>query len=170
MIRRVIVSLTAALALGTAVAVPMALATSSVASAQSATSCPGKKGIYYKFQYNFGRGSDVTDEGCATSNNVTKADNPDLIATLLHVSCSDRISADGVPTKSDLGDPARRIVFYFISKDGGKKTCGQGTTTVPSGGVLGEGLLFGASAAMLLGGGYVVSRKRTNRASTPLSV
>ncbi len=65
------------------------------------------------------------DKGCSTSNNVTRATKPDLIANLLHVSCSDTISSDGVPTKSDLGDPARRVASYVIQKSSGK-ICGMG--------------------------------------------
>lgn len=101
-----------------------------VASTTPSGSCPGSKGAYYKWEYNDSATVGI-DEGCSTTNDVTKAINPNLIATLLHVSCSDTISADGVPTKSDLGSPSRRVKAYFISKDGGKKTCGQGTFSPP---------------------------------------
>lgn len=99
-------------------------------SAGQAGSCPDKKQIYFKFQYN-DSGAVGIDEGCSEKNDVTRAAMPGLVANRLHVSCSDKISPEGVPTKSDLGDPSRRVTAYFISKDGGKKTCGQGTFTPP---------------------------------------
>ncbi len=85
---------------------------------------------YYKWEYNDSATVGI-DEGCASGNDVYKTDHPGQVATYLHVSCSDTISPDGVPTKSDLGDPARRVKAYYISKDGGKKTCGQGTFSNP---------------------------------------
>ncbi len=91
--------------------------------------CSGKS-IFYRFEYNDSASVGV-DSGCAEKNEVTRSTNPRLVATSLHVSCSDKISADGVPTKSELGDPNRRVKAYFISKDGGKKTCGQGTFSPP---------------------------------------
>ena len=94
-----------------------------------AGSCPDKQ-IYYKWEYNDSATVGV-DEGCATKNEVYKTDVPTLVATSLHVSCSDKISADGVPTKSNLGDPNRRVKAYFILKSDGK-TCGQGTFTPPA--------------------------------------
>ncbi len=93
------------------------------------STCTGKD-IFYYFQYNDSNRVGI-DTGCAAKNNVTRAENPQLIATELHVSCSDKISADGVPTKSVLGDPARRVAAYYIKKDE-KKTCGQGTFTPPA--------------------------------------
>ncbi len=91
-------------------------------------SCTGKA-IYYKWEYNDSATVGI-DEGCSTTNNVDRTINPNLVATLLHVSCSDTISPDGVPTKSILGDPARRVKAYFIRKSDGK-TCGQGTFSNP---------------------------------------
>ncbi len=91
--------------------------------------CTGKT-IFYRWEYNDSAAVGV-DTGCAASNNVTRAENPALVATSLHVSCSDTISPDGVPTKSDLGDPNRRVKAYFIQKSDGK-TCGQGTFTPPA--------------------------------------
>lgn len=92
-------------------------------------SCTGKQ-TYYKWEYNDSATVGI-DEGCSSTNDVTRAINPNLVATLLHVSCSDKISPDGVPTKSDLGSPSRRVKAYFINKEGGKKTCGQGTFSPP---------------------------------------
>ncbi len=92
--------------------------------------CTGEKEIYYNFQYN-DSATVGTDVGCSTTNDVLKTNVPSLVATKLHVSCSDTISPDGVPTKAILGDPNRRITAYFIQKADGK-TCGQGTFTPPS--------------------------------------
>ena len=78
---------------------------------------------FYVFEYN---DSDVVgiDTGCGTSNDVTTP-----IAPKLHISCSDMFPG-GVPQKSDLGDPNRRVAAFYITSD--KKTCGSGTFTPPT--------------------------------------
>jgi len=115
--------------------------------------CPSGQ-TYYLFQYN---DSNVVglDKGCATQNDITEQTNPGLIATMLHVSCSDTFT-NGIPKKSDLGDPNRRVVAYTIVKGDGKKTCGLGTP-VPVGG------LAGGALALTAGVGYVVYRQRKIR-------
>ncbi len=100
------------------------------ATSNPVNTCTGKL-IYYRFEYNDSAQVGI-DTGCSSGNEVTRSTNPALVATSLHVSCSDKISADGVPTKSVLGDPNRRVKAYFISKEGGKKTCGQGTFSPPT--------------------------------------
>lgn len=64
--------------------------------------CSGKQ-ISYQFLYN---DSDTVgiDKGCADKNEVTRAINPNLVATSSHVSCSDQFPG-GLGTKSDLGEP-----------------------------------------------------------------
>ena len=161
MMKRILVSLTAALAL----ALTLAVAAPTAASAQSTNPCTGKADTYFKFQYNFGVNGDVIDEGCADGNEVTRADVPDLIANELHVSCSDKFPG-GIPEKSDLGDPNRRVEAWFISKDGGKKTCGVGTP-IPAGGVMGQGLLIVGAAGLATAVGFEARRRR--HAASPVS-
>lgn len=86
------------------------------------------KETYYKFEYN-DSGTVGIDEGCSDDKDVKRSNVPGLIANNLHVSCSDKIDASGLPSKSDLGDPNRRISAFHIEKDGGKKSCGEGTFT-----------------------------------------
>jgi uncharacterized repeat protein (TIGR01451 family) len=93
------------------------------------STCTGSKDIYYKWEYNDSATVGI-DEGCSQSIDVYKTQVPSLVATYLHVSCSDKISSDGVPTKSKLGDPNRRVKAYYILKPDGK-TCGQGTFSPP---------------------------------------
>ena len=85
--------------------------------------CPGKQ-TYFRFQYSDG----LTDEGCASKNDVTPAEVPGLVASKLHVSCSDTFT-NGVPKKSVIGN--RRVDAYLIIKGDGKKTCGEGTFRPP---------------------------------------
>lgn len=156
------------------------MALPAVASAEPAFTQPsdctgGKKSTYFLFEYNdsaeVGR-----DSGCATQNDITSAQVPGLIATELHVSCSDSFP-NGIPVKSDLGDPDRRVVAYTIIKDGGKKTCGMGTpctdpdpevcfpdTEIPAGGPIGYMAALGG-----LGAVYLVVRnvRRRNAAVDP---
>ena len=94
--------------------------------------CGGFK-IFYSVTYSNGG----TDSGCANGNDVTRADNPDLMAVRLHVSCSDKFGTDGKKIKSDLG--GLQVVSFSIVKDLNKskpKTCGGGspppTTTPPT--------------------------------------
>ena len=89
----------------------------------TANPCDDKQ-TYFKFQYNDGR----IDQGCFKKNDVTRNDIPGLIANELHISCSDTFT-NGIPKKSDLGDPNLRVAAYRIIKGGGKKTCGFGTFT-----------------------------------------
>ncbi len=78
---------------------------------------------FYVFEYN---DSDVVgiDKGCSSKKEVTTS-----VAPKLHLSCSDKFPG-GKPEKSDLGDPSRRVLAYYIT-DGKKKTCGSGTFTPP---------------------------------------
>ena len=85
--------------------------------------CPSKQ-TYFRFLYTDG----LTDEGCAKKNDVTPAEVPGLVATKLHVSCSDTFT-NGVPKKSVIGN--RRVAAYLIIKGDGKKTCGEGTFKPP---------------------------------------
>ena len=126
--------------------------------------CPAGQ-TYFLFQYN---DSNVVglDKGCATQNDITKQTNPGLIATMLHVSCSDSFP-NGIPVKSNLGDTNRRVVAYTIvkgSKSGkNAKTCGMGTP-VPVGGIAGGAL------ALTAGLGFVVYRQRKLRAGQLASI
>ncbi len=122
--------------------------------------CPSGQ-TYFLFQYN---DSDVVglDKGCATQNDITEQTNPGLIATMLHVSCSDSFP-NGVPVKSNLGDPNRRVVAYTIVKGDGKKTCGIGTP-VPVGGIAGGAL------ALTAGLGFVLYRQRKLRVAQPAAI
>ncbi len=83
-----------------------------------------EKERYYVFEYN---DSDVVgiDKGCSKDKDATTP-----IAPKLHLSCSDEFPG-GVPEKSDLGSPNRRVAAFFIT-DGEKKTCGNGTFTPPA--------------------------------------
>lgn len=115
------------------------------------------KQIYFFFEYN---DSNVIgfDSGCADQNDITPQTNPGLKVPGLHVSCSDPFT-NGLPSKSSLGDPNRRIVAYYIDK--GSKTCGFGTPTViPAGGLIG-----GALVATGLAGAAVVVQRRRREAS-----
>ena len=119
--------------------------------------CTGKADTYFLFQYN-DSGTVGLDSGCAEKNDVTSAQVPGLIANELHVSCSDQFPG-GVPEKSDLGDPNRRVVAWLIIKDGGKKTCGVGTPVPAEGGT--SSTLIGAAAIAGVGLlGYGVQRRR----------
>ncbi len=116
--------------------------------------CAGYK-IFYQVEYTDGG----VDSGCANGNEVTRAQNPDLLARTLHVSCSDKFGFDGKKIKSDLG--GRQVAAYLIVKDLNKdkpKTCGEGTP-VPSGGTIGYGIVVVAAAA-LAGGGALMSRRK----------
>lgn len=118
--------------------------------------CAGSK-IFYQVEYTDGG----VDSGCADKNEVTRADNPALLANTLHVSCSDHFGLDGKKIKSDLG--GRQVAAFLIVKDLNKnkpKTCGEGTP-IPSGGTLGYGIAVVAAAA-LAGGGALVSRRRVS--------
>ncbi len=131
-----------------------------LASAQTGSAACSGKEIYFFFQYNFDNGQTQYDEGCWPKNEVTKFDvSPALIATSLHISCSDKISSAGVPEKSDLGNPARRIVSYFIRKPDGK-TCGSGTP-IPAGGI--AGVLLVATGLGALG----LTRRRRREVLPP---
>jgi hypothetical protein len=121
-----------------------------------------EKGSYFLFEYN---DSDTVgvDSGCADKNEVTSADVPGLIATALHVSCSDEFPG-GVPEKSDLGDPDRRVVAWQIIKfDKGevKKTCGVGDP-IPSGGTAGYAATIALVAAAGAGLTALAFRRRQN--------
>jgi hypothetical protein len=125
----------------TVLAVLMSLFVVPFAAAQAQTS-PCEPGEYYfRFEYNFGTGGDLADrvdEGCWPRADVYQTQFPGLIATMLHVSCSDQF-VGGVGQDSDLGDPNRRVVaWYVLTKNG--KACGVGNP-IPIGGLAGAGLL-----------------------------
>jgi hypothetical protein len=111
------------------------------------------KQIYFFFEYN---DSNVIgyDSGCANQNDITAQTNPGLKVPGLHVSCSDPFT-NGIPSKSSLGDPNRRITAYYIDK--GSKTCGFGTPTVVSAGGVAGGI---AVAVGIAGTAVVVERRR----------
>jgi len=126
--------------------------------ADSPADCAGSK-IFYQVEYTDGG----VDSGCSNDNEVTRADNPNLLANTLHVSCSDKFGFDGKKIKSDLG--GRQVAAFLIVKDLNKdkpKTCGEGTP-VPAGGALGYGLVIAAAAAVA-GGGALISRRKLNTA------
>lgn len=124
-----------------------------------------KGDTYFLFEYNDSNVVGV-DSGCATKNDITRADVPGLIANTLHVSCSDKFIG-GVGQKSDLGVTAdgtpRRTVAWLIIKDGGKKTCGVGTP-IPADGSIAGWLVAGGAGAAGLAAVALQRRRRTNTA------
>lgn len=120
--------------------------------ADSPADCAGFD-IFYQVQYTDGS----LDSGCSNDKNVTRAQNPNLLANELHVSCSDEFGINGGKLKSDLG--GRQVEAYLIVKGikkGKLKTCGVGTP-IPAGGTAGYGI---AVAAVALAGGAALATKR----------
>jgi hypothetical protein len=87
-----------------------------------------------KFGYHIQYHDGLTDTGCASNNTVTRATHPDLIATELHISCSDDFIGAGITSKSNLGDPDRYVTSYTIWSGGKIKCTGTPNTTPPGGG------------------------------------
>jgi uncharacterized repeat protein (TIGR01451 family) len=98
-----------------ALALVALLASAGPAQAQSPppNTCVDKETFFW-FVYADG----TTDTGCATKNDVVTPNAPRL-----HVSCSDPFT-NGIPSKSVLLPGKVPVRQFFISKDGGKKTCG----------------------------------------------
>ena len=142
-------------------------AASAAPAAVTPEQCKSAGQTYFIFEYDDSDEVGI-DQGCASQNDITDAQVPGLIATELHVSCSD-LFVGGVGQKSDLGDPARRVVAWKIIKfKNGQlyKTCGVGTP-IPAGGSIG---LFAVTAAVAGAGALALgARKLRRRGAVPMT-